>query len=277
MIINGFGGDGRIQGESVLLQTVTGTVRGTYTDGTLATAPMTWGTFSTTGVNSSSTSNINVPPPNTFFGLGYKGIQYMPSVTSTSITSGNFAVVFKSDNNQSITTSATYVCGIAFYIRMFNTSFYLIGTGTFKVSASEIPTSYSRWGGHLVSYSSLSWTLVSYVTGSQSNLNSMLSDGNKGDTDGETFFYNGYNKQGTVYWRAYDGYTPINTFSPIFDCSMRGGAQNSASGLTTISSSNGGATFRPSYSIYNSSGATSTLTPTNPGAINLRVDIYGIN
>ena len=58
---------------------------------------------------------------------------------------------------------------------------------------------------------------------------------------------------------------------------MRGGAQNSASGLTTISSSNGGATFRPSYSIYNSSGATSTLTPTNPGAINLRVDIYGIN
>ena len=47
MIINGFGGDGRIQGESVLLQTVTGTIRGTYTDGTLANAPMTWGTFLT--------------------------------------------------------------------------------------------------------------------------------------------------------------------------------------------------------------------------------------
>ena len=281
MIINGFGGDGRIQGERTLIETITGTMQFGWYD------ISTWCYMNNAGYigskNSSSadpgatTSTLTIPNPSKYYGLGYRGVVYVPRVVTTTLTNGTFIVLCKKDSNQVPVAGKTYACAVILEITILNAVSYLVGRGTVVFNSNEIGSGNYMYG-HVISASSLSWTLyqscdstTSFAT-MASTVNTRLPD---------PLYLLGPNAAGTVYWlnpaggSSTSGY-PNATMNKV---TLYGGCpeKNNPTYYSTISSSNGGLCLGSSYQVYNSAGTKVTLTATQPSPLNVALDIYGIN
>lgn len=283
MIINGFGGDGRVQGTGELIQTVSGTVTLSYTLNAV-TGFMTntnGGVQTSSGEGTSATFNIDVPSPASFYGLGYSAIQYSSSLETSSVTSGNVGIrANSSSSDQVIAANVKYGTLCAFSLQIFSGIHWLIGIGNTVYTASEIANSYSRYSCHLTSFSSLSWTKYSWCTKSGTGtLDSITSTAGQGSDAEDVYVYEGGNRQGECYWRKINSSTVTNSWSVSPKLYMYSGCPVSDSSIytSTIGSSRGGMYFCSSVSGYNSSGTAVTLTPTAPPAFSFKVYIYGIN
>lgn len=291
MIINGFGGDGRVQGKQDLIETITGTMQfgwygptysGSYYYYSMYNAGYIGNLSSSSATPGAYDISFSIPSPEKYYGLGYRGIQYVPEVLTTSLTSGSFVVIGRTNSNQTIVANRAYGCAVVIRVSILGIYFYLIGRGGATFNANEVGER-NAWYGHIVPANSLIWTLYS-ATSVTSRFDYIAQ--HAGQHVYNPIYFVGADGLGVVYWQTIGGMGMTNTLPNINNNTIilqAGCPENVPKGETNpfydsrISEDNGGLLLVDHTTVKDVNNNDRVVSCVLPNPISVRIKIYGIN
>ena len=285
MIINGFGGKVGGIGDFVLLDTISGTLTWTYTNSgsVLATLGGGSGTITRSAPTGDTlTCTISeLPRVTDYEGYGFKAIQYVPEVVTSSITSGTFKAFTGNGTTANTNYPLCFAIGMGVKIYYGNSSLttyrYLLGRGNAVYTSTECNSATAnKYYGHVQNFSTLTWSKVGYATytADQTVTNIMRGD-DAGSFSSYSYATLGVKTQGGYsqwFLRGLDDCRIESSNSApeaLFTVAYGGDNYN-----TTIPSSGNKAYISTNY--YSTSYGI-TFNATSPPALSVAVKVYGLS
>lgn len=283
MIINGFGGDGRIQGSSELIYSKNYTLTCTY-DSTSYYKKFENGTSSSEYMNSnwsgtSPTFNTpdDIPTISSFYGLGYKAVYYDIDFASTVI---NGSWIFSTSRSNTITPTNAQKVHSGAWVRINSYTIWLLGDTVFTPGSANWWTgSGYKESGVVVNFNSATYTKyldTSWGSGSKASLINSVPAGRQKEV---SYTYKEF-APGQPPIVTYYNMSPTSRFSSDTAPSIAWGIGLGAYGNSEGASTYGDYCFGnliPSKSVYRGTSTTAvTITATAP-SVSIILRIYGIN